>query len=37
MRQGQIVEEGNVEDVFTHPEHPYTQQLLDAVPQLSMA
>ncbi len=29
---GQIVEEGTVEEIFTHPKHPYTQALLSAVP-----
>lgn len=28
MRQGEIVEEGKVEDVFYLPEHPYTKELL---------
>ena len=32
MKHGQIVEEGEVERVFTAPEHPYTQALLAAEP-----
>lgn len=32
MRQGQIVEQGNVKDVFFHPKHEYTQRLLSAAP-----
>jgi len=32
MRHGQIVEQGRVEDVFTHPQHDYTRMLLDAEP-----
>jgi oligopeptide transport system ATP-binding protein len=32
MYLGKIVEIGNAEDVFGHPEHPYTKALLDAVP-----
>ncbi len=32
MRNGEIVEEGPVETIFGHPSHPYTKQLLDAVP-----
>jgi peptide/nickel transport system ATP-binding protein len=31
---GHIVEEGSVEDVFSHPHHPYTRALLDAIPPL---
>lgn len=30
MRSGQVVEEGTVEDIFTNPLHPYTQELLRA-------
>jgi oligopeptide/dipeptide ABC transporter ATP-binding protein len=33
MYAGQIVEEGTVADVITAPSHPYTQALLDALPQ----
>jgi microcin C transport system ATP-binding protein len=32
MKEGQIVERGEVERVFTAPEHPYTRQLLNAEP-----
>lgn len=32
MEKGVIVEEGNVEQVFSNPQHPYTQELLEAVP-----
>jgi len=31
---GYIVEEGSVDEVFSHPRHPYTQALLDAIPSL---
>lgn len=34
MYAGQIVEYGTVEDVFYHPEHPYTWALLCSLPQL---
>jgi len=32
MKEGQIVERGEVERVFTAPKHPYTRQLLNAEP-----
>ncbi|WP_405162470.1 dipeptide ABC transporter ATP-binding protein [Nocardia sp. NBC_01499] len=32
MRNGQVVEQGPVEDVLTAPADPYTRQLLDAIP-----
>jgi ABC-type glutathione transport system ATPase component len=32
MTEGRIVESGSVDDVFLRPQHPYTQQLLSAVP-----
>ena len=35
MRSGEIVEQGTVEDVFTDPKHPYTIELLSAVPGLA--
>ncbi|MFF4366189.1 dipeptide ABC transporter ATP-binding protein [Streptomyces sp. NPDC001594] len=34
MRAGRIVEEGPVDEVYGRPAHPYTRQLLDAVPVL---
>ena len=30
MRQGQILEQGSVEEIFENPQHPYTKQLLEA-------
>ncbi|HEX5858089.1 MAG TPA: ABC transporter ATP-binding protein [Microbacterium sp.] len=37
MRQGVIVERGSVEGVFANPQHPYTRQLLAAVPRIGQA
>ncbi|MBC7517717.1 MAG: ABC transporter ATP-binding protein [Microbacteriaceae bacterium] len=34
MRNGEIVERGTVIEVFARPQHPYTQELLAAVPHL---
>jgi peptide/nickel transport system ATP-binding protein len=28
MQKGELVEQGRVKDIFDHPEHPYTQQLI---------
>ena len=35
MNAGKIVEIGKTRDIFTNPEHPYTQQLLQAAPLLA--
>ncbi|WP_159499000.1 ABC transporter ATP-binding protein [Microbacterium sp. 18062] len=32
MRAGEVVEIGTAHQIFTHPQHPYTRELLDAVP-----
>ena len=34
MKDGRIVEQGNAEAVFREPKHPYTRQLLSALPTL---
>jgi peptide/nickel transport system ATP-binding protein len=34
MKDGRIVEQGSCDDIFYRPQHPYTQQLLAAVPHL---
>ena len=30
MRQGEVVETGQAEDIFDRPQHPYTQALMAA-------
>ncbi|MBR8743986.1 ATP-binding cassette domain-containing protein, partial [Nocardiopsis sp. MG754419] len=37
MRHGQAVERGDVRDVLSRPEHPYTRALLDAVPRVEVS
>ena len=34
MHQGEVVETGLVDEIFTAPQHPYTRRLLAAVPRL---
>jgi ABC-type glutathione transport system ATPase component len=34
MRLGQVVERGDPEAVFSNPQHPYTQQLVAAIPRI---
>ena len=34
MYLGQIVEEANVEDIFSNPLHPYTRGMMESIPQL---
>jgi peptide/nickel transport system ATP-binding protein len=36
MYHGEIVESGMLDDIFAHPEHPYLQALLRAVPRFDM-
>ncbi len=37
MKAGKIVEEGDSHEVFTNPQHPYTQQLIAAAPDIEVA
>ena len=32
MQRGKLVETGDTDEVFHHPQHPYTQQLISAIP-----
>jgi peptide/nickel transport system ATP-binding protein len=32
MNKGEIVERGSSEQIYANPRHPYTQQLLAAIP-----
>jgi len=32
MNSGKVVEQGKVEDIYQHPQHVYTQNLLAAIP-----
>ncbi|MEG0438930.1 MAG: ABC transporter ATP-binding protein [Solibacillus sp.] len=34
MKEGEIVEEGMTEEIFANPQHPYTKNLLNALPKL---
>ena len=34
MEKGKIVEQGPAEELFAHPQHPYTRRLLDAIPRI---
>jgi peptide/nickel transport system ATP-binding protein len=34
MYAGQVVESGRIEEIFSHPRHPYTRGLVDSLPRL---
>ncbi|NAZ75382.1 dipeptide ABC transporter ATP-binding protein [Kineococcus sp. T13] len=35
MKDGEVVERGSAEDVFERPQHPYTRELVSALPRLA--
>lgn len=35
MSQGKVVEQGDAEQIYQSPQHPYTRSLIEAVPQLA--
>nr|WP_315972038.1 oligopeptide/dipeptide ABC transporter ATP-binding protein [Gordonia sp. NB41Y] len=37
MQNGRGVEQGDSDDVFNNPRHPYTQKLLESLPRLEYA
>jgi peptide/nickel transport system ATP-binding protein len=37
MKDGQVVESGTPDDLFTAPRHPYTQQLIASIPSFEPA
>ena len=36
MKQGEVVEAGGTEKIFKHPDHPYTQALISAIPKIEV-
>lgn len=36
MKQGEVVESGDTEQIFRQPEHPYTQSLIQAIPRIEI-
>ena len=36
MKDGEIVERADADEIYSHPRHPYTQQLLAAVPGIDL-
>jgi len=36
MRKGEVVDSGDVDSVFYHPQHTYTRKLISAIPQISL-
>ena len=37
MREGQVCEQGSLDELFVAAQHPYTQELLAAIPELEAA
>lgn len=36
MQNGRVVESGSVEDIFSHPQDPYTRKLIAAIPKVDL-
>jgi len=36
MKQGEVVESGDTQQIFRQPEHPYTQSLIQAIPRIEI-
>ncbi|MBQ4376429.1 MAG: peptide ABC transporter ATP-binding protein, partial [Bacteroidales bacterium] len=34
MESGRIVETGTPDEIFAHPQHPYTQKLISSIPRI---
>ena len=37
MKEGKIVEQGPIDEVLNRPSHPYTKQLINAIPDIDNA
>jgi len=37
MKNGQIIEAGDADEVYAHPQNPYTQQLINSIPRANLS
>lgn len=37
MKNGQIIESGDADEVYEHPQNPYTRQLIDSIPKANLS
>ena len=37
MKNGQIIEAGDADEVYEHPQNPYTQQLINSIPRADIS